>query len=143
MYLISHRGNLNGVESENENNPNYLKIAIDKGFNVEVDVRFEEEKFYLGHDFSQYEVNKDFLLNENIWCHAKTHSALLALDKIKAHYFWHQDDDYTITSKGFFWTFPGKELLKKSICVLPEKANYKKIDCLGICSDFIERYKND
>ena len=143
MYLISHRGNLNGVESENENNPNYLKIAIDKGFNVEVDVRFEEEKFYLGHDFSQYEVNKDFLLNENIWCHAKTHSALLALDKINAHYFWHQEDDYTITSKGFFWTFPGKKLLKKSICVLPEKANYKKIDCLGICSDFIERYRND
>jgi len=143
MYLISHRGNLNGVESENENNPKYLKIAINKGFNVEVDVRFEKEKFYLGHDFSQYEVNKDFLLNENIWCHAKTHNALLALDKINAHYFWHQEDDYTITSKGFFWTFPGKELLKKSICVLPEKANYKKIDCLGICSDFIERYKND
>lgn len=143
MYLISHRGNLNGVESENENNPNYLKIAIDKGFNVEVDVRFEEEKFYLGHDFSQYEVNKDFLLNENIWCHAKTHDALLALDKINAHYFWHQEDDYTLTSKGFFWTFPGKKLLKKSICVLPEKTNYKKIDCLGICSDFIERYKND
>jgi len=41
MYLISHRGNLNGVESENENNPKYLKIAI----NVEVDVRFEKEKF--------------------------------------------------------------------------------------------------
>jgi len=143
MYLISHRGNLNGVESENENNPKYLKIAINKGFNVEVDVRFEKEKFYLGHDFSQYEVNKDFLLNENIWCHAKTHNALLALDKINAHYFWHQEDDYTITSKGFFWTFPGKKLLKKSICVLPEKANYKKIDCLGICSDFIERYKND
>ena len=143
MYLISHRGNLNGAESENENNPKYLKIAINKGFNVEVDVRFEKEKFYLGHDFSQYEVNKDFLLNENIWCHAKTHEALLALDKINAHYFWHQEDDYTITSKGFFWTFPGKKLLKKSICVLPEKANYKKIDCLGICSDFIERYRND
>tara|TARA_B110000483_G_scaffold198842_1_gene238237 strand:+ start:183 stop:614 length:432 start_codon:yes stop_codon:yes gene_type:complete len=143
MYLISHRGNLNGAESENENNPKYLIIAINKGFNVEVDVRFEKEKFYLGHDFSQYEVNKDFLLNENIWCHAKTHEALLALDKINAHYFWHQEDDYTITSKGFFWTFPGKELLKKSICVLPEKANYKKIDCLGICSDFIERYRND
>lgn len=45
MYLISHRGNLNGVESENENNPKYLKIAINKGFNVEVDVRFEKEKF--------------------------------------------------------------------------------------------------
>jgi len=45
MYLISHRCNLNGVESENENNPKYLKIAINKEFNVEVDIRFEKEKF--------------------------------------------------------------------------------------------------
>ena len=31
---------------------------------------------------------------------------------------------------GFIWTYPGKKLLNKSICVLPEKANYKKISCL-------------
>lgn len=143
MYLISHRGNLNGVESENENNPRYLKIAIDKGFNVEVDVRFEKEKFYLGHDFSQYEVNKDFLLNENIWCHAKTHSALLALDKIKAHYFWHQDDDYTLTSKKYIWAYPGKCVLpvNKSIAVLPEMYNNNIKNFSGICSDYIQDYK--
>ena len=140
MYLISHRGNLNGVESENENNPNYLKIAIDKGFNVEVDVRFEEEKFYLGHDFSQYEVNKDFLLNENIWCHAKTHSALLALDKINAHYFWHQEDDYTMTSKGFIWVYPGKPPIDNSISVLPEDFKINTSKCFGICTDYLSRY---
>ena len=141
MYLISHRGNLNGIQKNKENDPGYINNAINKGFDVEVDVRFENNKFFLGHDFNQFEVNKEFLLNEKIWCHAKTSEALSALDEIKAHFFWHQEDDYTITSKGYIWTYPGKKLLSKSICVLPEKANYKEINCLGICSDFIERYK--
>jgi len=141
MYLISHRGNLNGIQKDKENEPGYINTAINKGFDVEVDVRFENNKFFLGHDFSQFEINKEFLLNKKIWCHAKTSEALSALDKIKAHFFWHQEDDYTITSKGYIWTYPGKKLFSKSICVLPEKANYKEINCLGICSDFIERYK--
>jgi len=141
MYLISHRGNVNGIQLENENKPDYLNLAIEKGFDVEVDVRFEYNKFFLGHDNSQYEIDKNFLLNKKVWCHAKNFEALLALDKINAHYFWHQEDDYTITSKGYLWTYPGKKLSKISICVLPENSNYKKINCLGICSDFIEKYK--
>lgn len=141
MHLISHRGNLNGIKSEEENKPDYLDFAIKKGFDVEVDVRFENNKFFLGHDFVQYEINEDFLLSKNVWCHAKTVEALLALDKINAHYFWHQKDDYTITSRGYLWTYPGKKLLHISICVLPELTNYKDINCLGICSDFIEKYK--
>ena len=140
MYLISHRGNLSGIEKNNENNPDYINQAISRGYDVEVDVRYESGQFFLGHDFNQFKVNEEFLLNNKLWCHAKTNEALIALDRIKAHYFWHQEDDYTITSKGFFWTYPGKKLLKKSICVLPERANYDKIVCLGICSDFIERY---
>tara|TARA_B100001121_G_C18400933_1_gene485388 strand:+ start:106 stop:531 length:426 start_codon:yes stop_codon:yes gene_type:complete len=141
MYLISHRGNINGIQKDKENNPNYINKALEKGFDVEIDVRFENKKFFLGHDFNQFEVSKDFLLNKKIWCHAKTNEALIALHEINAHFFWHQEDDYTITSKGYIWTYPGKKLLSKSICVLPEKANYEKINCLGICSDFIERYK--
>ena len=141
MYLISHRGNLNGIQKDKENEPEYIISAIDKGFDVEVDVRFENNKFFLGHDYNQFEVNKEFLLNKKIWCHAKTSDALSALDEIKAHFFWHQEDDYTITSKGYIWTYPGKKLLSKSICVLPEKANYKEINCIGICSDFIEKFK--
>jgi len=141
MILISHRGNLNGINSDKENSPSYLLSALNKGFNVEVDVRFENNKFYLGHDFSQFEINVDFLQNKSIWCHAKTHEALYALHNINAHYFWHQEDDYTITSRGYIWTYPSKKLLPNSICVLPEKANYKSFNCLGICSDFIEKYK--
>ena len=141
MYLISHRGNLNGVIEDRENSPNYINEALEKGYDVEVDVRFENNQFFLGHDLNQYKIDEKFLLNKKIWCHAKTDKALNALEKINAHYFWHQEDDYTITNKGFFWTYPGKKLLKNSICVLPEKSNYEKISCKGICSDFIEKYK--
>ena len=143
MIFISHRGNISGIRSNDENNPNYINVALKLGYEVEVDVRFENGKFFLGHDFSQYPVDSEFLLNNKIWCHAKTKDALEALDKIKAHYFWHQEDDYTITSNGFIWTYPGKKLFDKSICVLPEKCDYKKFDCMGICSDFIEKYRND
>ena len=141
MYLISHRGNINSIEKDRENSPDYINEALNNGFDVEVDVRFESGKFFLGHDFNQFEIDKEFLQNDKIWCHAKTNEALIALDQIEAHYFWHQEDDYTITSKGYIWTYPGKKILPKSICVLPERFNYKKIDCLGICSDFIEKYK--
>ena len=46
MYLISHRGNINGVEKDNENNPDYIKKAMQKGYDVEVDVRYEDHKFF-------------------------------------------------------------------------------------------------
>ena len=143
MYLISHRGNINGIQKDNENEPEYITKALEKGFDVEIDVRFSKGKFFLGHDYDQYEIDHKFLSNKKIWCHAKTSEALLALYETNAHYFWHQEDDYTITSKGDIWTYPGKKLFSKSICVLPEIANYKEINCMGICSDFIERYKND
>ena len=141
MYFISHRGNIDGIIKENENKPEYINKALESGFEVEVDVRFEDNKFFLGHDYNQFEIDKKFLLNKKLWCHAKTREALIELQKIKAHYFWHQNDDYTITSKGFVWTYPGKKLLPQSICVLPEIVNYKTINCLGICSDSILKYK--
>ena len=63
------------------------------------------------------------------------------MSKIDCHYFWHEEDDYTITSKGIFWVYPGKTLIKNSICVLPELSSYNDFNCLGICSDFIMNYK--
>ena len=40
MYLISHRGNLEGPKAEYENSISYIENAISKGFEVEVDVWF-------------------------------------------------------------------------------------------------------
>lgn len=140
MFYISHRGNINGKNKKEENNPEYIKIALQKGYEVEIDVRYKNSQFYLGHDFEEHKIEDSFLLNEKLWCHAKDIFALNNLKKIGAHYFWHQEDDVTITSKGYFWTYPGKTLTNNSICVLPEICNIQKIDCAGICSDFIQDY---
>jgi len=38
MYYISHRGNLSGSQPEFENKPAYIVEALNKGFDVEIDV---------------------------------------------------------------------------------------------------------
>jgi len=140
MILISHRGNLNGKDINQENHPTYIKQALDRGFNVEVDVWHINESFFLGHDKALYKIELGFLENKKIWCHAKNYQSLKELQKTNAHYFWHENDKYTLTSKGFCWAYPGEIIFENTICVLPE-TNIKKIDnCSGICSDFIERY---
>jgi len=146
MILISHRGNLFGKKTKQENHPEYILDALSNGYNVEIDVWFKNKKFYLGHDKPQHIVTKKFLLNKKLWCHAKNADAIYMLDKIKAHYFWHQKDDYTLTSKGIMWVYPGKKLFKRSICVLLKKNFFMPKNCLGICSDyigFIKGKKND
>ena len=56
MIYISHRGNLTGKNPELENSPVYIYQAIDKGFDVEIDLRYDtlNKKLYLGHDEPQY-----------------------------------------------------------------------------------------
>ena len=80
MYLISHRGNLNGIIKDRENSPRYINEALEKGYDVEIDVRVHNDKFFLGHHEPKYEVQKDFLLNKKLWCHAKD---IHALEKLK------------------------------------------------------------
>jgi hypothetical protein len=46
--LISHRGNLLGLDKENENNPNYILNSINLGYEVEVDVWFNKKKNLFG-----------------------------------------------------------------------------------------------
>ena len=59
------------------------------------------------------------------------------------NFFWHDDDDLTITSKGYFWSHPKIKPIKNSIAVLPENHSYDLNDCLGICSDNILKYQNE
>jgi hypothetical protein len=140
MILISHRGNLNGKDIENENNPLYIDRALGKGYDVEIDVWYENGKWYLGHDKPQYEIELDYLRNKKLWCHAKNIEALNLMLDDDIHCFWHQEDDVTLTSCGFIWTYPGKKLTEKSICVLPEKNNEIPKKAFGICSDYVVYY---
>ena len=143
MKLISHRGNIKGSKPKYENYPNYICQALKLGYEVEVDVRWHKGHFYLGHDKPQFKVSKAFLKNKKIWCHAKDVKAFEKLKEIKSIHFWHQKDDYTLTSNGYFWTYPGKKISKNSIYVSIGKKKLKKINCAGICSDYISNYRND
>lgn len=146
MKLICHRANFDSVDLENENNPNKIAYCLNLGYDVEIDVWKIKEKFYLGHDEPKFEINLQYLNNNKFWCHAKNLEALYDMLKIKnINCFWHQNDDFTITSKGFIWAFPGKKLTNNSIAVLPEKSQYalKNLHgCYGVCSDNVVKYKN-
>ncbi len=139
MILIAHRGNIDGPNPRKENSPQYILDAISNGFNVEVDIWIKNEKLFLGHDEPQYPIKNNFLdtYKSKLWCHAKNIAALEYLLSNDFHTFWHQNDDYTITSKGFIWTYPNKHV-EKGIYVLPEKFDtcIPKA-CLGICSDYV------
>ena len=143
MILISHRGNLNGKVSEWENDPNYVNDALDAGYEVEIDVWYKNDKWYLGHDEPTYQIKLNYLRNKKLWCHAKNIEALNKMLKEDIHCFWHQEDDVTLTSSGFMWTYPGKPLTDTSICVLPKKNSKIPKKCLGICSDFVVYYKKE
>ena len=82
MIYISHRGYFNGSDKDLENNPKQIEFLYNKNYDIEVDVRFYKNKFYLGHDEPKYEINHNFLENEKLWCHAKNHETLEELSCI-------------------------------------------------------------
>tara|TARA_X000000950_G_scaffold273856_1_gene358158 strand:+ start:135 stop:572 length:438 start_codon:yes stop_codon:yes gene_type:complete len=140
MIFISHRGNVDKINVKEENKPTYILNALNKNFDVEVDIWFIENKFYLGHDTPTYKVDMKFINTKRIWFHAKNIEAFYELLKLNIVCFWHENDDVTLTSNGYIWTYPGKQLTSNSICVLPEVNNIKIFNCAGICSDFIINY---
>jgi hypothetical protein len=142
MILISHRGNINGKNKERENEPLYIIEATEKGYDVEIDVWWKEDRFYLGHDEPYYKVNINFLQNRKFWCHAKNIEALYRLQEMNAHCFWHQRDAVTLTTEGYLWTYPLEELTPNSICVMPELQAIEVKGCAGVCSDYIKMYED-
>lgn len=146
MKIISHRGNIDGPNSLIENQPEIIDKAIEMGFDVEIDLRYDtaNEKFYLGHDDPQYVVSQYWLAQrmDKLWIHCKNLDALYYfVNKTSGYnYFWHQEDDYTLTSKNYIWTYPGKKCTPNSVIVLFDDIIDNKelncYNCFGICTDY-------
>ena len=143
MYYISHRGNINGMHDTMENHPDYVLKTVNMGYDVEIDVWYVNNSWYLGHDNPIYEVKYEFLLNQKFWLHAKNGDAFnKLLQDHTLNVFWHTTEDWVLTSKRYIWTYPNKLLYANSICVLPERGYNGDLNhCEGICSDFISRYE--
>jgi hypothetical protein len=141
--LISHRGLFNGPDVSTENTYHQIYTALDLGYEVETDVRFIDDQWWIGHDYPQWKTDENFLKTNNLWLHAKNVEALRRLIDLGTNCFWHQSDDYTVTNHGFIWAYPGKERsCPKTIMVMPEWIDKtldhcKNIDCYGICSDYV------
>lgn len=144
MIYIAHRGNIDGRNESLENTIYSIHKCLDMNLHVEVDIWYVDNVLYLGHDQPATKIKVELLQNEKIWCHAKNIEALLYLARYDdIHYFWHENDAYTITSKKIIWAYPGQPVNNKSICVKPELynySNYELLNALGICSDNILYY---
>lgn len=153
MILISHRGNVMGPEPQFENRPDFIDKALDLHYNVEIDVWNVLGRWALGHDEPQYEIDVEFLQQPGVWCHLKNIEALKRLSHAYGvHYFWHQGDDFTLTSKGYVWAYPDKYV---EGCIaqptIQDRGVFLSIDPVvwpvlpvsvtGICSDYISFWK--
>jgi len=153
MKLIAHRGLVNGPDSQLENHPAQIANVLDQALDAEIDVWFKDSVWWLGHDNPTHEISFSFLSHPQLWIHAKNFEAadqLITLSR-QGHshnFFWHDKDDRTLTSWGFWWTYPGRELSKNSVAVMPEWHTPKEefhsllsLDCHAVCTDWINLLK--
>lgn len=146
MLIIAHRGLVTGPHPQLENNPKQIAQLLQSGWHVEVDVRREQHKWYLGHDDTTHVVDLEFLLQPRLWLHVKDVKSAHMLAHIWKHnkqlnFFWHEHDARTWTSQGYWWTEPGHELTPLSVAVMPETHVTDLVSCLqwpcaAICTDW-------
>ena len=148
MIYNAHRGLMHGPNREIENKTATIDIALNNDFDVELDLWVLNNKFYLGHEISSIEeVDFGYIeeRKENLWIHVKNTSALEKLSTLGSglHFFWHQEDCYTLTSKSIPWIYPGCEVVTTGVVVMPElvmdiKAiNSSIVMAAGVCSDYV------
>ena len=151
MKYIAHRGLIDGPNIFMENKPEQIINTLSKGYDCEVDVWRVKNAWFLGHNYPQYEVDNSFIGKQGLWLHCKNLDALhnLCDAPFTYVYFWHQEDEFTLTSNGHIWTYPGRNLTNNSVAVQPEfNEDYWKYtkDCrniIGVCTKYVTRFINE
>ena len=145
MKIIAHRANIDGPSSD-ENKLEQIDKCIDLGYDVEIDVRYDPitDRLWLGHDEPQYMVTWYWLANrsEYLWIHCKNIATLheFSTETKGYNYFWHQSDDYTLTSKNIIWSYPKMTHTSNTVIIMLDPSNSdKEIDCYGICTDYTSK----
>ena len=152
MIYIAHRGNISGPKPEFENTPLYIEAALDRGFHVEVDIRCDGNRLFLGHDEASTEISVNWLLHcgSRILVHAKDVGTALRLVPCRIAVFCHESDQFTavhgtVMEQHCVWLH-NRALLTPSVaarCLIPLitqveiKLHPSKIDCAGVCTDHV------
>ena len=159
MRIISHRGNLKGPSST-ENTFEAIEETLDAGFDVEIDVWYVANKFWLGHDEPERSFHIDMLdswsKKGDVYVHCKNiWSAQFFLEDYGFKFrpvfpFMHDNDQAVFLHNEKLWVHPNAvhsvdpSLSKKCIAVLPslKSAEYDiNLDLnfeswYGICTDY-------
>jgi len=147
IKIISHRGNLNGLNPDTENKPHQIDLAIKNGFDVEIDLWLVDDNFFLGHDKPIDKIELSWLKcrSSYLWVHCKNIELLnfFVINKVDLNYFFHQKDDVALTSKFFLWVYPKKKYTSNSILVCNNICDFNLINSppYGICTDFPLTFK--
>ena len=140
MKIIAHRGNVNGPDHQRENSPQYILEAIDGGYDVEIDVWRVDNWLWLGHDKPQYTVDVEMLYRyyDRLWVHCKNVDAVKYFGALATfNWFWHDADDYTITSHGNLWCHPKAVQLDGSVHQYTQALTFNEIGkAFGVCTDW-------
>jgi hypothetical protein len=153
ITLIAHRGNTDGP-SDAENHPEYIDGAIEKGYDVEIDVRCVDGRLWLGHDVPQYPTTFEWLnkRSNKLWIHTKDQESLMLLGLAAKNlgnwrYFWHSTDAFTLTSNGMIWCHDTNVSLNAR-CIIPlldcERVHAFSLEREwpgGICSDYVDELR--
>ena len=152
MRFISHRGNLFG-KIFGENNPDSINEVILKGFDCEIDIWKIGSRLFLGHDKPEHYIFPYWLEDriDTLLLHCKNLEALVYFyetnlhipnNEWKFHYFYHQNDNFTLTNLNYIVCFPGQPVTPYTIVMKPELYTLNQIkDCYGICSDYISDFQ--
>lgn len=147
MIRIANRGNYNGINSQRENTVSYIEEAIAAGYDVKVDAWLIDTTWHLGSDFPKEIVDLSFFERPCVWTHAMNLIGYVSLyNNPKAHTFWHNKDEFAITSKGIKWART-HILTYDGVLALPEYNDYhtnllrmEQIDPLGVCSNDFRKF---
>lgn len=148
MKIISHRGNIKGPIPDKENRPSYIDCAIQLGYDVEVDIRFIDGEFWLGHDIPQYKIEQPWMVlrKDKLWYHCKDLQSALKMAELKIFkFFCHTEDSYVITSTGHLWVHDLNEDINHT-CIIPlldlHSIIYNKnLNPFAVCTDYVYELK--
>lgn len=141
--IISHLGNINGANEEQENRLPYIKKALDAGWHVCAAVIFRSGGFLLPNARGFEPVPAAFLSKQRVWCNALTPETLDALCNVGAHCFCMAERTCSLTSAQFIWTPADIPLTDRSIAAFPENADpnwLTNFEPAGICTEFPANY---
>ena len=115
MIIISHRGNIEGPNSDCENHPAYIVKALEQGFDVEIDL-WKTDRLYLGHSKPTYEVESKKLGCEVVDI-IKMRNVSNILNPTYC-YIFKVKKDLNPNNKNTQFTYPGTDF------ILEDKADY-------------------